>query len=102
MSWSNVDDAVHGRMDPAKVSATKVAATEGFLDVLGRLMAIVGQLSWVDDGPPSSPGSAPDAALGTRLSHMYRHHLALTFGGGANEVQREIIATRGLGLPRSR
>lgn len=94
MSWSNVDDVRHGRAEVAKVSATKVAATEGFLDVIGLLMEVVGQVA----GTVNAPG----AALAARLDHMYRHHLALTFGGGANEVQREIIATRGLGMPRSR
>jgi alkylation response protein AidB-like acyl-CoA dehydrogenase len=84
----------------AKVSATKVAATEGFLDVLGLLIEVVGQPA----GPPdrTTDPSTSGAHLAARLDHMYRHHLALTFGGGANEVQREIIATQGLGLPRSR
>jgi alkylation response protein AidB-like acyl-CoA dehydrogenase len=95
MSWSNVDDVARGRTDLAKVSATKVAATEGFLDVLEVLMAVVGQA-----GPRDEEGRG--TALSARLDLMYRHHLVLTFGGGTNEVQREIIATRGLGLPRSR
>jgi 3-oxocholest-4-en-26-oyl-CoA dehydrogenase alpha subunit len=95
MSWSNIDDVVHGRSDAARVSATKVAATEGFLDVIGLLMSVIGPVACLD---PDSPG----AVLGSRLQRMYRHHLALTFGGGANEVQREIIATRGMGMPRSR
>jgi alkylation response protein AidB-like acyl-CoA dehydrogenase len=35
------------------------------------------------------------------LERYHRSTLVLTFGGGANEVQRDIIATVGLGLPRS-
>jgi alkylation response protein AidB-like acyl-CoA dehydrogenase len=31
----------------------------------------------------------------------YRTTLVLTFGGGVNEVQRDIIAMAGLGLPRA-
>jgi alkylation response protein AidB-like acyl-CoA dehydrogenase len=100
MSWSNINDVAHNRGNVAKVSATKVAATEGFLDVLGLLIEVVGQPA----GPPdrTTDPSTSGAHLAARLDHMYRHHLALTFGGGANEVQREIIATQGLGLPRSR
>ena len=30
-----------------------------------------------------------------------RNAIILTFGGGTNEVQRDIIATAGLGLPRA-
>jgi hypothetical protein len=29
-----------------------------------------------------------------------KRNLVLTFGGGVNEIQRELIATAGLGLPR--
>ena len=34
-----------------------------------------------------------------RLESMYRNALILTFGGGTNEVQRDIIAMAGLGMP---
>ena len=37
-----------------------------------------------------------------RLERMYRATLILTFGGGTNEVQRDIIAMAGLAMPRSR
>ena len=45
---------------------------------------------------------SPGAVLRGRLEHMYRHAFVLTFGGGVNEVQREIIAIAGLGLPRAK
>jgi alkylation response protein AidB-like acyl-CoA dehydrogenase len=35
------------------------------------------------------------------LERYHRSLLVLTFGGGANEIQRDIIATAGLGLPRA-
>jgi hypothetical protein len=35
------------------------------------------------------------------LEHAYRSATTLTFGGGVNEVQRDIIAMAGLGLPRA-
>jgi 3-oxocholest-4-en-26-oyl-CoA dehydrogenase alpha subunit len=54
MSWSNVDDVAHGRSDPARVSATKVAATEGFLDVIGLLMSVIGPVACLDPGSPGA------------------------------------------------
>ena len=40
--------------------------------------------------------------LNARLERMYRTASILTFGGGTNEVQRDIIAMAGLFMPRSR
>jgi len=42
---------------------------------------------------------SPTAALHGRIERLHRSALILTFGGGTNEVQRDIIATAGLGLP---
>ena len=36
----------------------------------------------------------------TWLDVQLKRNTVLTFGGGVNEVQRELIATAGLGLPR--
>ena len=44
----------------------------------------------------------PGSLLRSRLERMYRSALILTFGGGTNEVQRDIIAMVGLGMPRAR
>ena len=57
------------------------------MDLLGR----EGALSQDSDAPPS----------GGDLERTYRGSPVGRFGGGANEVQRDIIARRGLGLPRS-
>lgn len=42
------------------------------------------------------------APLGAVFTHMSRDSVAATFLGGAAEIQRDVIATRGLKLPRSR
>jgi len=48
------------------------------------------------------PAGSPGAALAGRIERLHRTALILTFGGGTNEVQRDIIAAAGLGLPISR
>jgi alkylation response protein AidB-like acyl-CoA dehydrogenase len=45
---------------------------------------------------------SPGAVLAGRIERAHRAALILTFGGGTNEVQRDIIAATGLGLPFSR
>ncbi|MGE3855433.1 MAG: acyl-CoA dehydrogenase family protein [Dehalococcoidia bacterium] len=54
-------------------------------------------------GPASqlSPGS-PYARLGGAFARLYTRAAAATIAGGPSEVQRNVIAQRGLGLPRSR
>ena len=46
------------------------------------------------------PG-CPHAPLGGRFERSYRYTVVDTIGGGASEIQKNIIATRGLGLPRN-
>ncbi len=55
-----------------------------------RLLGSFGQLG---------PGSAY-APMAGQIGQSYVQMVAATIGGGTSEVQRSIIATRGLGLPR--
>ena len=43
----------------------------------------------------------PRAPMHAQFSQQYVHSVVGSIGGGSNEIQRNIIATRGLGLPRS-
>jgi hypothetical protein len=47
------------------------------------------------------PDRSPGAELHGQLEQAFRHAPVGTFGGGVNEVQREIIGMAGLGLPRA-
>jgi alkylation response protein AidB-like acyl-CoA dehydrogenase len=79
---------------PQDASATKVFGTELATEAYRILMEVVGPEATVT---ARSPGSV----LRSRLERMYRSSLILTFGGGTNEVQRDIIAMVGLGMPRA-
>jgi hypothetical protein len=52
-------------------------------------------------GRHADPADPDTAALLTWLDVQLKRNTVLTFGGGVNEVQRELIATAGLGLPRA-
>jgi 3-oxo-4-pregnene-20-carboxyl-CoA dehydrogenase beta subunit len=78
--------------DIADASATKVYASEQF-QVLGQLLTeVVGR-----HGDLADEGTAE---LARWLDIQVKRNTVLTFGGGVNEIQRELIATAGLGLPR--
>jgi alkylation response protein AidB-like acyl-CoA dehydrogenase len=81
-------------LDPADASATKVFGTEFALEAYRLLLEIVGQSGYLPEG---SPGSV----LQGRLERGSRAQTIFTFGGGTNEIQRDLIATVGLGLPRA-
>ena len=80
---------------PAAASATKVYGTEFAVEAYRLLMEVLGAGALVRSG---SPGQA----LAGRIERQHRAALILTFGGGTNEVQRDIIAAAGLGLPAAR
>ena len=79
---------------PQDASATKVFGTEFYTEAYRLIMEVLGQEATVQAG---SPGSI----LRSRAERMHRSALILTFGGGTNEVQRDIISMVGLGLPRA-
>jgi alkylation response protein AidB-like acyl-CoA dehydrogenase len=76
----------------ADASATKVFSSEQAQEIGQALAEVVGR-----HADPADPATA---ALMTWLDVQLKRNTVLTFGGGVNEVQRELIATAGLGLPR--
>ena len=82
-----------GRPASAEASMTKVFTTELHARASSLaldLMGLHGQLDPYDE-------RAPIAGL---AQLMYRAAPYLRFGGGTNEIQRDIVAQRGHGLPR--
>ncbi|MCU4184170.1 acyl-CoA dehydrogenase family protein [Acidiferrimicrobium sp. IK] len=81
-------------VSPADASATKVFGTELSTEAYRLLMECIGDDACVEAG-------SPGAVLRGRIERSHRSALILTFGGGTNEIQRDIIAMVGLGLPRA-
>ena len=94
LNWRIAAEAGQG-LSPATASACKVFGTEFATEAYRLLMEVLGAAATVQAG-------SPGAALAGRIERLHRSALILTFGGGTNEVQRDIIATVGLGLPAAR
>jgi hypothetical protein len=81
-----------GDVDVADASATKVFSSERAQHVFRLLEQVVGR-----HGDPADPDTGH---LLHWLDVQAKRALVITFGGGVNEVQRELIAQFGLDLPR--
>ncbi len=90
MAW-----AADKGLNPADASATKVFGTEFALEAYRLLLEIVGQAGYLPEGSPGAVLRGPARAQRSRSQTIF------TFGGGTNEVQRDIIAMIGLGMPRA-
>jgi len=95
LNWRSAWSINYGVPDMAEASAVKVLGSEFFVEAYRILLEIVGAAGMVKEGEPS-------ALFGGLLENCYRTAGTYTFGGGVNEVQRDIIAAAGLGLPRGR
>jgi alkylation response protein AidB-like acyl-CoA dehydrogenase len=84
-----------GPLGPAAASVTKVYGTELTIEASRLMMEVLGPNAEVRAG-------SPGALLAGRIERMHRSALILTFGGGTNEVQRDIIGATALGLPLNR
>ncbi len=81
-----------GALGMGEASAAKVFGTELTQQVARELLDVVGQ---------AGTRKGTDAPLKGELESAYRLAVINTFGGGANELQRDIIAMAGLGMPRA-
>ncbi|UMG92392.1 acyl-CoA dehydrogenase family protein [Nocardioides sp. TF02-7] len=96
VNWKLAADADHGvPLSPAEASATKVYGSELATEVYRTLMEVVGPHAGIT-------GDSPGAVLAGRLERYHRSSLVMTFGGGTNEIQRDIIGYVGLGLPAAK
>lgn len=87
-------DAAGQSPNPADASSSKVFGTEFFIEAYRLLMEVLGARGTLRLG-------SPEALLAGRLERSYQGTLILTFGGGTNEIQRDLIAMFGLQMPRT-
>lgn len=92
LNWQVAASTVDGAVGVADASATKVFASERVQRIGRDLEELVGR-----HGDPADPETAE---LASWLDVQAKRNLVLTFGGGVNEIQRELISSAGLGLPR--
>jgi len=92
-NWKVAWDAGRGALAAQDASALKVFGTEFYMEAIRLMMEVVGPRAYLRR-------DSPEAALGGQLESLYRSLLILTFGGGTNEIQRDLIGLFGLGLPR--
>jgi len=94
INWKVAWNGTQGRLDVADASSIKVFGTEFYMEALRLLSEVVGQSGYLRRGSPAE-------VLHGRLEAYTRGLVILTFGGGTNEIQRDLIAIFGLGMPRS-
>jgi alkylation response protein AidB-like acyl-CoA dehydrogenase len=93
LNWRMTSALDRGELGPADSSAVKVYGTECLVDVYRTLLEVLGPVGYLRQG-------SPGAVLHGRLEQAARGAQINTFGGGVNEVQREILAAAGLGMAR--
>ena len=92
LNWHVAGSGATGREAVADASASKVFASEAVQSLGLALERVV--TTYGDAAEPET------AWLLHYLDATSKRNLVLTFGGGVNEVQRELVAMFGLGLPK--
>jgi alkylation response protein AidB-like acyl-CoA dehydrogenase len=93
INWKVAWAATQDRLDVADASTIKVWGTEWYVESFRLLMEVLGPRAYLKHG-------SPEAVLAGHIENLYRSLIILTFGGGTNEIQRDLIGLFGLGLPR--
>lgn len=95
INWKVAWAAGHGELAVGDASTIKVFGTEHYLDCFRLLMEVLAEPSYLVDGTAG-------AIAGSRLEDLYRGLVVLTFAGGANELQRDLITAFGVGMPMAK
>ncbi len=93
-NWRMTIDVQEGRLTPDRASSAKVYGTEALNDVYHAMLGILGAVGHLQ-------GGSPGAVLRGEIESAGRSNQINTFGGGVNEIQREIVGWLGLGMARA-
>jgi alkylation response protein AidB-like acyl-CoA dehydrogenase len=93
LNWRQAWNIAKDTLSPADASAIKVYGSEFYVEGSRLLMEVQGAAGLLHR-------DSKGAVLRGRLEKYYRMSLVLTFGGGTNEIQRDIICQAGLRMPR--
>lgn len=91
MNLRLVSDVAANTLGGGDSAAAKIFGTEAVVTAYGRLQQVLGAAGLLR---PGSPG----AAIEGRVESLGRRAQNNTFGGGTNEVMREIVAAKTLGM----
>ncbi|MBS4754312.1 acyl-CoA dehydrogenase [Nocardioides sp. zg-ZUI104] len=92
LNWEVARAAASGEISVADASSSKVFAADEVQHLLADLVSLVHR--------HGDPGDPDTKKLLDYLDGQAKRNLVITFGGGVQEVQRELISMFGLGLPR--
>jgi 3-oxo-4-pregnene-20-carboxyl-CoA dehydrogenase beta subunit len=92
LNWEVARAAAEGDISVGDASSSKVFAADQVQHLSADLVSIVHRYG--------DPADRETGELMSYLDAQAKRNLVLTFGGGVQEVQRELIAMFGLGLPR--
>jgi len=87
--------ASRGRLPVVEGSMAKLFGSEAFREAASQLLGLAGPAGVLEAPDPRAPA-------GGWIGHAFRHAQVTTIYAGSSEIQRSIIAERGLGLPRAR
>ncbi|MDQ4053203.1 MAG: acyl-CoA dehydrogenase [Actinomycetota bacterium] len=92
LNWEVARAGAQGEVSVGDASSSKVFAADQVQHLSADLVSIVHRYG--------DPADRETGELMSYLDAQAKRNLVLTFGGGVQEVQRELIAMFGLGLPR--
>ncbi|NPC98623.1 acyl-CoA dehydrogenase family protein [Nocardioides sp. zg-DK7169] len=95
MNWRMTAAVEDGTLSGATAGAAKAYGTETHIDVQRTLSQVLGAAGRVRPGQPA-------AVLSGQVEQLSRQGIVNTFGGGVNEVLRDMVAMQGLGMPRAK
>ena len=91
LAWTSA----RGELPIVEGSMAKLFCSESFQRAASELVDLAGTEGVLGHGADAAPADG-------WFEHAHRHAAVMTIYGGTSEIQRSIIAERGLGLPRSR